>query len=71
VFVVVVVYFVMTQSGNFWIRPRILDEVQTKFFRFKAHRKKKPTGAGHKTGFSLACAIFISFFRYGRYLGKY
>jgi len=23
VFVVVVVYFVMTQSGNFWINPRI------------------------------------------------
>jgi hypothetical protein len=23
VFIVVVVYFVMTQSGNFWIHPRI------------------------------------------------
>jgi hypothetical protein len=23
VFIVIVVYFVMTQSGNFWIRPRI------------------------------------------------
>jgi hypothetical protein len=36
--VVVVVYFVMTQSGNFWIHPRILVLFQRHFeFLFRKH----------------------------------
>jgi hypothetical protein len=31
VFNVVVVYFVMTQSGNFWIHPRIYDSKRIEF----------------------------------------
>jgi hypothetical protein len=37
VFIVVVVYFVMAQFGNFWINPRTL----TKKFVTAAFRKKK------------------------------
>jgi len=45
VFIVVSVYFVMTQSGNFWIHPRILywsSEATLLLYRSVNHEGRKP-----------------------------